>query len=87
MSQSGNKKELLERYVLRHPSICCFNISCQWLHENCLFFLRVRDLQAITNLKIYDPDPEKSFTKATLARLKEEQREMPSSKNVETTKN
>ena len=31
-------------------------------------FLRVKNLEAMKNLKIYDPDPERSFTKAKLAR-------------------
>ena len=41
-------------------------------------FLRVKNLEAMKNLKIYDPDPERSFTKAKLARRprNEEQREM-----------
>ena len=31
-------------------------------------FLRVQNLQAMKDLKVYDPDPERSFTKAKLAR-------------------
>ena len=41
-------------------------------------FLRVKNLEAMKNLKINDPDPERSFTKAKLGRRprNEEQREM-----------
>ena len=40
-------------------------------------FLRVKNLEAIKNLKIYDPDQEQSFTKTKFARRPrdEEQRE------------
>ena len=40
-------------------------------------FLRVKNLEAIKNLKIYDPDQERSFTKTKFARRprNEEQRE------------
>ena len=40
-------------------------------------FLRVKDLEAVKNLKMYDADPERNFTKAKLARQprNEQQRE------------
>ena len=40
-------------------------------------FLRVKNLEEMKEIKIYDPDPERSFTKAKLARRprNEEQRE------------
>ena len=36
------------------------------------------------NLKVYDPYPEKSFTKATVARLKQKHTELNGSVDIET---
>ena len=44
----------------------------------------MKNLNEIKNLKIYDPDPEKSFTKAKVARLKQENTDLNVSVDIET---
>ena len=45
---------------------------------------RVKNLNKMKNLKVYDPDPEKSFTKAKVARLKQEHTHLNVSVDIET---
>ena len=44
----------------------------------------MKNLNEMKNLKIYDPDPEKSFTKAKVARLKQEHTDSNVSVDIET---
>ena len=44
----------------------------------------MKNLNEMKNLKIYDPDPEKSFTKAKVARLKQEHTDLNVPVDVET---
>ena len=49
-----------------------FNHKCTWRFRQMFSYkiwsLRVKNLQVMKNLKIYDPNPERSFTKAKSAR-------------------
>ena len=57
--------------VILLSAVYNFNVE-QFYIEFTFFYNRVKNLQGMNTLKIYDPDPDKSFTKAKLARLNEE---------------
>ena len=50
-----------------------YNFNIEQFHIEFTFsYNRVKNLQGMNTLKMYDPHPDKSFTKAKLARLNEE---------------